>query len=84
LLLYQLSRFYEHINEKITTKLDFAEWSSVFGETKMTTVLPDRLMHHCHVVEINESHPKCQIKSEGLDADLRHAGRGTVRRLRRW
>lgn len=51
LLFGVLSDRYERGSVLITTNLDFASWTDVFGEARLTGALLDRLTHRCHIVE---------------------------------
>jgi DNA replication protein DnaC len=50
-LLFQVvSDCYEQKSLIITSKLEFSHWNTVFGDSKLTAALVDRLIHHSHIV----------------------------------
>jgi len=53
MLFFQLmSRRYEHAATVLTSNKGFEEWGDVFGDDVMASALVDRLVHHCHIVNI--------------------------------
>jgi DNA replication protein DnaC len=44
---------YERGSLIITTNLDFARWTEIFGDEALTGALLDRLTHRCHILEMN-------------------------------
>lgn len=53
LLFETISKRYERGSTIITSNLPFDEWTSVFGNERLTGALLDRLTHHVHILEMN-------------------------------
>src|SRR2546427_1937215 len=47
-----MSRRYEHASTVLTSNKGFEEWGEVLGDDVMAAALIDRLLHHCHIVNI--------------------------------
>ena len=84
-LFFQLmNRRYEHASTVLTSNKGFEEWGEVFGDDVMAAALIDRVLHHCHLVNIRgnsyhmreHSEPYRTLRPEADAAE-------TVRRPRR-
>jgi DNA replication protein DnaC len=52
-LFFQLiNRRYEHASTVLTSNKGFEDWGGVLGDEIMAAALIDRLVHHCHIVNI--------------------------------
>lgn len=50
LLFHVISECYEQRSLIVTSNLEFGHWNSVFGDTRLTKALVDRLVHHAHIL----------------------------------
>jgi DNA replication protein DnaC len=53
LLFEVFSQRHEHGSTIVTSNLPFEEWTSIFGNQRLTGALLDRLTHHVHILELN-------------------------------
>ncbi len=51
LLFALFAKLYEHTSLIITTHLRFEEWGNMFGDSKATKAIIDRITHHCKIIE---------------------------------
>ena len=73
MLFFQLmARRYEHASTVLTSNKSFSEWGEVFGDEVMAAALVDRLVHHCHIVNIRGNSYRMRNHAE-LHRDLRSA-----------
>ncbi|HBT65650.1 MAG TPA: transposase [Ruminococcaceae bacterium] len=55
-LLFQVvSDCYEQKSLIITSNLEFSQWNTVFGDSKLTAAMIDRLIHHSHILVFSGS-----------------------------
>ena len=72
MLFFQLmSRRYERASTVLTSNKGFEEWGEIFGDEVMASALIDRLVHHCHIVNIRGNSYRMKNHA-ALAAALRH------------
>jgi len=80
MLFFQLmSRRYEHASTVLTSNKSFDEWGEVFGDEVMATALIDRLVHHCHIVNIRGNSYRLKNHAELYNA-RRHSTSAAAKR----
>jgi len=87
-LFFQLmNRRYEHASTVLTSNKGFEEWGTVLGDEVMAAALIDRVLHHCHLVNIRgnsfrmrEHTALRQALTEDLNVDVgRRSGRSRAK-----
>lgn len=75
MLFFQLmAKRYERASTVLTSNKSFAEWGDVFGDEVMAAALIDRLVHHCHVVNIRGNSYRMRHHAELRSALAPHTG----------
>jgi DNA replication protein DnaC len=70
-----MSRRYEQASTVLTSNKSFEEWGDIFGDEVMAAALIDRLLHHCHIVNIRGNSFRMRHHSE-LWKQLHHLNDG--------
>ena len=83
MLFFQLmSRRYERASTVMTSNKGFEEWGEVLGDEVMAAALIDRVLHHCHIVNIRGNSYRMRQHTEVWQA-LRQSSEESTTRSRR-
>ena len=79
-----MSRRYEHASTVLTSNKGFEQWGEILGDDVMASALIDRLVHHCHIINIRGNSYRMRHHAELRQAltpppDDRPPKRGTRR-----
>jgi DNA replication protein DnaC len=84
MLFFQLmSRRYEHASTVLTSNKGFEDWGEILGDEVMAAALIDRLVHHCHIVNIRGNSYRMRQHRELASRLTTPPPRGTPDRHRR-
>ena len=64
LFFQMIARRYERASTVLTSNKSFEEWGDVFGDEVMAAALIDRLLHHCHIINIRGNSYRMRAHSE--------------------
>jgi DNA replication protein DnaC len=83
MLFFQLmARRYEHASTILTSNKGFEEWGEIFGDDVMAAALVDRLVHHCHIVNIRGNSYRMKNHADLRLASTPQGGDGESKRGR--
>ena len=72
---------YEHASTVLTSNKGFEDWGAILGDDVMAAALIDRLMHHCHIVNIRGNSYRMREHTELLES--LSPGRDSTRKTKR-
>ncbi len=70
---------HERASTVLTSNKGFEEWGSVLGDEVMAAALIDRLLHHCHIVNIRGNSYRMREHQEWLRSAAEKRREGVAR-----